>query len=96
MQPQGHMQMVVRTIDYLQNPQAAADAPRWKIMLDGGLLLEHAVADEVAQGLAQLGHRVVRAPVGSTDFGAAQLIYRLGDVYVGASEPRRDGQAVGF
>src|SRR3954470_1847450 len=96
MQPQGHMAMVVRTIDYLQNPQAAADAPRWKIMLDGGLLLEHAVADEVAQGLAQLGHRVVRAPVGSTEFGAAQLIYRLGDVYVGASEPRRDGQAVGF
>jgi gamma-glutamyltranspeptidase/glutathione hydrolase len=96
MQPQGHMQMIVRTIDYLQNPQSAADAPRWKIMLDGGLLLEHAVADEVARGLAQLGHRVVRAPVGSTEFGAAQLIYRLGDVYVGASEPRRDGQAVGF
>jgi len=96
MQPQGHMQMMVRTIDYHQNPQAAADAPRWKIMLDGALLLEHAVAEEVARGLAQLGHRVVRAPVGSTEFGAAQLIYRLGDVYVGASEPRRDGQAVGF
>jgi gamma-glutamyltranspeptidase / glutathione hydrolase len=96
MQPQGHMQMVVRIIDYRQNPQAAADAPRWKIMLDGGLLLEHAVSDEVARGLAQLGHRVVRASLGSTEFGAAQLIYRLGDIYVGASEPRRDGQAVGF
>jgi gamma-glutamyltranspeptidase/glutathione hydrolase len=96
MQPQGHMQIVVRLIDYRQNPQSAADAPRWKITLDGGLLLEHAIPDDVAQGMAQLGHRIMRAPPGSTEFGAAQLIHRLDDAYVAASEPRRDGQAVGF
>ncbi len=96
MQPQGHMQMVVRLVDYFQNPQAAADAPRWKIMLDGGLLLEHFVSDDVARGLANLGHRVVRAGAGNMEFGAAQLILRLDDGYVAASEPRRDGQAVGF
>lgn len=96
MQPQGHLQMVVRLVDYGQNPQAAADAPRWKITLNGELLLEQAVAQDVARGLAQLGHRVVRAPAGSTEFGAAQLIHRLDEVYVAASEPRRDGQAVGF
>jgi len=96
MQPQGHLQMVVRLVDYGQNPQAAADAPRWKITLDGSLLLEQAVAEDVARGLAQLGHRVARASPGSTEFGAAQLIHRLGDAYFAASEPRRDGQAVGF
>jgi gamma-glutamyltranspeptidase/glutathione hydrolase len=96
MQPQGHLQMVVRLIDYGQNPQAAADAPRWKIALDGRLLLEQAIAEDVARGLAQLGHRIARASPGSTEFGAAQLIHRLGDAYVAASEPRRDGQAVGF
>jgi gamma-glutamyltranspeptidase/glutathione hydrolase len=96
MQPQGHMQMVVRLADYQQNPQTAADAPRWKIMLDGSLLLEHAISEEVVRGLAQLGHRVVRAAPASTEFGAAQLIHRLGEAYVAASEPRRDGQAVGF
>jgi len=96
MQPQGHLQMVVRVIDYGQNPQTAADAPRWKIMLDGTLLLEHAISEDVVRGLAQLGHRVVRATPGSTEFGAAQLIHRLDDAYVAASEPRRDGQAVGF
>jgi gamma-glutamyltranspeptidase/glutathione hydrolase len=96
MQPQGHLQMVVRLVDYGQNPQTAADAPRWKIALDGSLLLEHAIAEDVASGLAQLGHRIVRASPGSTEFGAAQLIHRLGDAYVAASEPRRDGQAVGF
>ena len=96
MQPQGHLQMAMRVIDYGQNPQTAADAPRWKIMLDGSLLLEHAAGEEVANGLAALGHRVVRAPPGSMEFGAAQLIYKLDDAYVAASEPRRDGQAVGF
>ena len=96
MQPQGHTQMVIRLVDYRQNPQAAVDAPRWKITLDGAVLLEQAIAEEVARGLAQLGHRVVCAPAGSTEFGAAQLIHRLDDVYVAASEPRRDGQAVGF
>ena len=96
MQPQGHMQMVIRLVDYGQNPQAAADAPRWKITVDGAVLLEQAIAENVASGLAQLGHRVVRAPAGSTEFGAAQLIHRLDDAYVAASEPRRDGQAVGF
>jgi len=96
MQPQGHAQIAVRVIDYGQNPQAAADAPRWKIMLDGSLLLEHAISEEVTRGLARLGHRVVRALPGSTEFGAAQLIHRVDDAYLAASEPRRDGQAVGF
>jgi gamma-glutamyltranspeptidase/glutathione hydrolase len=96
MQPQGHVQMIVRLVDYHQNPQTAADAPRWKIMLDGSILLEHDIAEKVANGLARRGHRVVRASPGSTEFGAAQLIHCLGDAYVAASEPRRDGQAVGF
>jgi gamma-glutamyltranspeptidase/glutathione hydrolase len=96
MQPQGHVQMASRLIDHGQNPQAAADAPRWKIALDGSLLLESSVADDVANDLARRGHVVCRAPADSTEFGAAQLIYRLDDGYLAASEPRRDGQAVGF
>lgn len=96
MQPQGHVQMVVRLLDHHQNPQSAADAPRWKITADGSLLLESFVADATMAGLAARGHRVVRAPSGSLDFGAAQLIYRLQDGYLAASDPRRDGQAVGF
>lgn len=96
MQPQGHVQMVVRLLDYRQNPQAAADAPRWKLTKNNGLLLERAVPEETARELARRGHRVERAAIGSMEFGAAQLIYRLDDGYFAASEPRRDGQAVGF
>ncbi|MHA1237533.1 MAG: gamma-glutamyltransferase family protein, partial [Candidatus Hodarchaeales archaeon] len=32
MQPQGHAQMMIRIFEYGQNPQAACDAPRWKVM----------------------------------------------------------------
>ena len=96
MQPQGHLQMAVRLLDYGQNPQAAADAPRWKVTRDGGVLLEQAVSEKLASELAQRGHHVTRAAAGSTEFGAAQLILKVDGGYVAASEPRRDGQAVGF
>ena len=96
MQPQGHVQMVSRVIDHGQNPQAAADAPRWKIALNGDLLLESRVDERVSARLSNLGHRVNREPADSRKFGAAQLVYRLDDGYLAASEPRRDGQAVGF
>jgi gamma-glutamyltranspeptidase/glutathione hydrolase len=96
MQPQGHVQMTIRLVDYGQNPQASADAPRWKIALDGSLLLESAVSAAVAEELSRRGHLVNRAPADSTEFGSAQLIYKLADGYLAASEPRRDGQAVGF
>ena len=38
-QPQGHLQVVVRTVDYGQNPQAVLDAPRWHVDERGRLLL---------------------------------------------------------
>jgi gamma-glutamyltranspeptidase/glutathione hydrolase len=96
MQPQGHVQMVTRVVDYAQNPQAAADAPRWKIALDGSLLLEAGVPGQTARELSRRGHLVHIAPLDSMEFGSAQLIYKLDDGYLAASEPRRDGQAVGF
>ena len=96
MQAQGHVQMMVRTADYAQNPQAAADAPRWKVMPDGRLLIEDSYGSGVLKGLADLGHNVVPLPHGSRDFGAAQLIRKVDFGYAAASEPRRDGQAVGY
>jgi gamma-glutamyltranspeptidase/glutathione hydrolase len=96
MQAQGHVQMVTRVVDYGQNPQAAADAPRWKIALDGSLLLEAGVPEETAAELSRRGHLIRRASTESLEFGAAQLVYTLADGYLAASEPRRDGQAVGF
>jgi gamma-glutamyltranspeptidase/glutathione hydrolase len=96
MQPQGHLQMITRLVDYQQNPQACADGPRWKITLEGQIALEHTVPDAVVAELARRGHSVRHTERWNMEYGAAQLIYRLDDGYVAASEPRRDGQAVAF
>jgi gamma-glutamyltranspeptidase/glutathione hydrolase len=95
MQPQGHVQMMVRIFDHGQNPQAACDAPRWHVAPDGGVELETGFSQAVAEGLRKKGHPVgTRAP--ASLFGGGQLIYRLSDGYVAASDMRKDGQAVGF
>jgi len=96
MQPQGHVQMVIRLVDHGQNAQASVDAPRWKIAMDGSLLLESGVADDVLNELSRRGHLARRASADSMEFGAAQLAYKLDDGYLAASDPRKDGQAVGF
>jgi gamma-glutamyltranspeptidase/glutathione hydrolase len=100
MQPQGHVQTLVRMVDFAQSPQAACDAPRWRV--DGGLDLgvEAHMASGVVAGLASRGHRMASLNDSYQDFGAGQFIWRLGepgsDGYVAASDPRRDGAAVGF
>jgi gamma-glutamyltranspeptidase/glutathione hydrolase len=96
MQPQGHVQMMVRIFDWGQNPQAACDAPRWRVMDSLNVWVEPGYPDETLEGLRRRGHRLALAKPPSLDFGAAQLIYRLDGGYLAASEPRRDGQAVGY
>jgi gamma-glutamyltranspeptidase/glutathione hydrolase len=96
MQPQGHMQTLVRMLDYRQNPQAACDAPRWRF--DAGLRLnvEATMDPATVEGLLARGHRLEVLRDSYQDFGAGQFIWRLGDPavegYAAASDPRRDGQ----
>ncbi len=96
MQPQGHAQVMTRFADYRQNPQAASDAPRWR--LEGGLdvNIEQGLASGVMEELSRRGHKLRVADRWATNFGRAQLIYRMEDGYLAASERRADGQAVGF
>jgi len=103
MQPQGHLQTLVRMLDYHQHPQAACDAPRWR--WNAGIVNNESGFDAgAAQGLRDLGHRVEPFADSYQDYGAGQFIWRLdegrGDAategYAAASDPRRDGQAAGF
>jgi gamma-glutamyltranspeptidase/glutathione hydrolase len=96
MQSQGHVQLTVRLVDYRQNPQACADAPRWIVNQDFSVSLESRIAPDVMEELKQRGHRIVRNENTDWGFGGAQMLYRLEHGYCGASEPRKDGQAVGF
>jgi gamma-glutamyltranspeptidase/glutathione hydrolase len=96
MQAQGHTQVMLRLVDYHQNPQAAADAPRWRVEDGPTINVEQGVPAAVLDDLRSRGHDMAIADRWSTDFGRAQLIYKMEDGYLGASERRTDGQAVGF
>ncbi len=96
MQPQGHLQMVVNTVDYGMNPQASLDAPRWQWLQGKNIEVEMAAAQHIISGLDARGHRVAVQGV-STGFGRGQIIWRLPNgAYVAGSEPRADGCAVGY
>ena len=106
MQPQGHVQILVNLIDFGMNLQEAGDVPRMRHsgssqptgqkMRQGGLLqLEPGFSQETLDALRALGHRL-RVTRGG--YGGYQAILRdhQRGIYVGASESRKDGCALGY
>jgi len=101
MQPQGHLQSIVRMIDYGQQPQAACDAPRWKVNRDFTVDIESTLDRETVAGLVAMGHQLKSIDDPYMDFGSGQYIWRLDRNdpergYVAASDSRRDGLAAGY
>jgi gamma-glutamyltranspeptidase/glutathione hydrolase len=95
-QPPGHVQIVVRMHDHGMNPQAALDAPRFKVNAGTSIDLEASASPALREGLIALGHELVAIPDSYMDFGAGQLVLKCESGYVAGSDPRRDGQAAGF
>lgn len=93
MQPQGHLQVVMNTIDFHLNPQAALDAPRWMWHSDKTVLVEPHFPDHLAQSLCRRGHNVVKA-IDENGFGRGQIIWRDPQTGVlnGGTDPRTDSQ----
>jgi gamma-glutamyltranspeptidase/glutathione hydrolase len=98
MQPQGHLQMLLRVRHYGQSPQAAADAPRWRVVGGRGVALEPGFPQATVDGLRARGHALQLSTGDEVDFGfgGAQLIHRIPGGYVAGSDPRKDGCAVGM
>lgn len=96
MQPQGHLQMVLNTIQHDLHPQAALDAPRWQWVSGKQVRVEQSMPRHVIRSLLSRGHEVVVSP-DDTGFGRGQIIWRLdNDVLVGGSDGRADGQVAAF
>jgi gamma-glutamyltranspeptidase/glutathione hydrolase len=94
MQPQGHVQVVLKTVDWQMNPQAALDAPRWHVTTGLGVLVEQGMPAHIVKGLIERGHAVTIEPDTGV-FGKGQAIWRLDSgAMVAGTEPRCDGMAV--
>ena len=91
MQTQGHVLVVVNTVDYHMNPQEALDAPR--IQWTGGkhIQLEREVPAHIVQDLARRGHEV-EIVNSNLHMGRGQIIWKTENgLYIGGTEPRCDG-----
>ena len=93
-QPNGHARMVTNMVDFGMAPQDAIDAPR-AFFEEGAMKVERGYSDQTRQELSDLGHPVV---IPDTGIGGAQMIridHELG-ILEGASDPRKDGCAIGY
>jgi gamma-glutamyltranspeptidase/glutathione hydrolase len=95
MQPQGHVQVLVRIADHGQNPQAACDGPRFRWVQGMQVSCEPGFPPATLEELRQRGHDLL-AVDDYNAFGSCQAIWRLDDGYLAVSDPRRDGQAAVF
>ena len=93
MQPQGHMQVIMNTIDFGLNPQAALDAPRWQWVKEKTVQVESHFPNHVAQALVRKGHNIERTVDGG-GYGRGQIIWRnpKTGVLMAGTEGRNDGQ----
>ena len=93
-QPTGHVRVLSNLVDFGMDLQAALDAPRCFMGDGGGLELERGYAQEVRAALAAMGHPVITPDV---PLGGAQAIWMDDSgVLIGASDPRKDGCALGY
>lgn len=92
MQPQGHVQVMMNTIDFKLNPQAALDAPRWQWHKDKDIEVENRFPHHFAKELSERGHNVQIA-LEMNSFGRGQIIWRnpKTGVLIGGTESRTDG-----
>ncbi|MFD1706003.1 gamma-glutamyltransferase family protein [Siminovitchia sediminis] len=92
MQPQGHVQVIMNSIDFGLHPQAALDAPRWQWIGEKTIEVENRFPHHFAEGLARRGHDI-RIALETNNFGRGQIIWRNPDtgVMIAGTESRTDG-----
>jgi len=98
-QAQGHVQVLVNLIDLKMGLQEAIDAPRYRFTSGRSVLLEDELGSSVIEQLLSMGHvrgkppGVLRSSMGG---GQAIMIDPVSKTLMGASDPRKDGMALGY
>ena len=97
MQPQGHVQVVMNTIDFGLNPQMTLDAPRFQWLEGKKIEVEKNFPTHIASELATYGHDI-KITLESGSFGRGQIIWRDPEsgVLAGATESRCDGSVAAY
>lgn len=93
-QPAGHAYVMSNMLEYGLDAQEAIDCPR--VFFEAGQCwAEQSVPDAVYDGLATLGHPMMRRP---EPWGGGQMVVMEPDrgILIGASDPRKDGMALGY
>ena len=97
-QSQAHAQFVANLVDFKMNIQAAVEAPRFtKYSFSGcDLMIENRFSQKVRDELTAKGHKLDVKGMYSSVVGGGQAVMRdfASGVNYGASDPRKDGQAI--
>jgi gamma-glutamyltranspeptidase/glutathione hydrolase len=100
-QAQGHAQVLINLVDRGMNLQQAIDAPRIRYISGRGVMLEDTLSDQIVNDLIKRGHERVLPPAGIKHRalmggGQAIMIDPVSGALSGASDPRKDGLALGY
>jgi gamma-glutamyltranspeptidase/glutathione hydrolase len=92
LQPAGHAHVISNMLEYGLDPQEAIDCPR--VFFEHGVCwAEESVPKAVYDGMAALGHPM---QVKTDPWGGGQMVFMENGVLIGASDPRKDGMALGY
>jgi len=94
MQAQGHAQLLLNLFVFGMDIQQAIDAARFRHIEGMHVALEGPITDSVRAALTSMGHVVSEGTGGM--MGGSQAIIRLTQGYAAGSDPRKDGEAVGY
>jgi len=95
-QPQGHIQVLANFIDLGMNIQQAIEAPRFRYVAGNKVILEDAMTEPIIKSLIDKGHERASQAGASMGGGQAIMIDPASGTLMGASDPRKDGMALGY
>lgn len=94
--PPAIVETIVYGLDYGMDPLAALRMPRVIPGVGTALRMEDGFAGEVYSAAKGWGYAVSTSPSVDMGFGGVTVITRVGNVWVGAADPRRDGEVRGY